>query len=101
VLCSRLRQTDERLAEVAMFGLPPRLAKALLRVIEQDTWDKTATLPYTHLTQSDLANMVGAARENVNKCLQEWQRAGIIQMEKRIITIADRIRLESVADSAL
>jgi hypothetical protein len=40
---------------------------------------------------------VGASRESVNKCLQEWQRSGSIRMEKRVIKIADRAALEAVA----
>ena len=100
VLCSRLRQTDEHLVEVALLGLPVRLAKALLRVInEQGARAKNAVGSDIRRSQSELANMVGAARENVNKCLHEWQRAGIIRMERRVITIADRAKLEAVADS--
>ena len=51
----------------------------------------------SRLTQHELANLVGATRENVNKCLQEWRRVGIIRMEKRVISIADRDALESLA----
>ena len=96
LLCSRLRQTDQHLVEIAFLGLPARLAKLLLRVIEEDP---RTNVPSAHLSQSELANMVGAARENVNKCLQEWQRAGIIQMKTRFITVTNRVRLEAVAQS--
>jgi len=41
---------------------------------------------------------VGASRESVNKCLHEWQRAGIIRMERRVIKIADRAALEAMAE---
>jgi CRP/FNR family transcriptional regulator, cyclic AMP receptor protein len=99
VLCSRLRQTDEHLVEVALLGLPARLAKALLRVMaEQGARAKNAAAADIRLSQSELANMVGAARENVNKCLHEWQRAGIIRMERRIITVAECAKLEAIAD---
>ena len=50
------------------------------------------------LSQYDLANLVGASRETVNKCLHEWQRAGIIRMEKRVIKIANRAALEDMAE---
>jgi hypothetical protein len=40
---------------------------------------------------------VGATRESVNKCLNEWQRGGIIRIEKRAITIMDRAALEALA----
>ena len=100
VLCSRLRQTDDHLVEVALLGLPVRLAKVLLRMIdERGNRTKIAAAADIRRSQSELANMVGAARENVNKCLQAWQRAGIIRMEKRVITIAERAKLEAIAES--
>ena len=100
VLCSRLRQTDDHLVEVALLGLPVRLAKVLLRMIdERGNRAKIAAAADIRRSQSELANMVGAARENVNKCLQEWQRAGIIRMERRVITIAERTKLEAIAES--
>jgi CRP-like cAMP-binding protein len=98
VLCSRLRQTDEHLVEVALLGLPARLAKALLRVIDGQGGHMPVTDAHSsRLSQHELANMVGATRENVNKCLQEWRRVGIIRMEKRVISIADRDALEDLA----
>jgi CRP/FNR family cyclic AMP-dependent transcriptional regulator len=97
VLCSRLRQTDQHLVEVALLGLPQRLAKTLLRIIDAAR-SQTANRSELRLWQYELANLVGASRENVNKCLHEWQRAGIIRMEKRVIKIADRAALEAMAE---
>lgn len=80
--------------------MPVRLAKVLLRMIdERGNRAKIAAAADIRRSQSELANMVGAARENVNKCLQEWQRAGIIRMERRVITIAERTKLEAIAES--
>lgn len=98
VLCSRLRRTDEHLVELALLGLPARLAKALLRVIDgQGERTPKADGRGSRLSQHELANLVGATRENVNKCLQEWRRDGIIRVEKRVISIADRAALEALA----
>jgi CRP-like cAMP-binding protein len=98
VICSRLRQTDQHLVEVALLGLPQRLAKTTLRII-----DAARVQPANHtelrLWQYELANLVGSSRESVNKCLHEWQRAGIIRMERRVIKIADRAALEAMAES--
>jgi CRP/FNR family transcriptional regulator, cyclic AMP receptor protein len=97
VLCSRLRQTDQHLVEVALLGLPARLAKALLRMTDEQDGQRPDARG-SRLSQHDLANLVGAARENVNKCLQEWRRVGIIRIEKRVIRIADRDALEALAE---
>ena len=50
------------------------------------------------LRQRDLGNIVGASRESVNKCLNEWQRRGIVTIEDNFITIANRKVLEQMAD---
>jgi CRP-like cAMP-binding protein len=97
VLCSRLRHTDQHLVEVALWGLSQRLAKSLLRMVD------AARIQAPHctelrLSQYELANLVGASREAVNKCLHDWRRAGIIRMHKRVIRIADRTALETMVD---
>jgi CRP/FNR family transcriptional regulator, cyclic AMP receptor protein len=97
VLCSRLRRTDQHLVELALLGLPERLAKTLLRAVDAARV-QAANRVDVRLSQYELANRVGAARESVNKCLHEWQRAGIIRMEKRVITIVDRAALEALAE---
>ena len=97
VLCSRLRHTDQQVVEL-LLALPERLAKVLLRAVDvAHARDPNRT--DLRLSQTDLADLVGAARESVNKCLREWQRADIIRMEKhRVITILDRAALETLAE---
>ena len=99
VPCSRLRETDHHLVELALLGLPIRLAKALLRVLDSHGAHGPATPGEEfHLSQRELASLVGAARENVNKCLHKWRRLGIIRTEKRVIKIVDRAALEAWAE---
>jgi len=99
VLCSRLRETDRHLVEVALLGLPMRLAKALLRALDSHGAQRPVSLGNEfHLSQGELANLVGAARENVNKCLHKWRRLGIIRTEKRVIKIMDRAALEALVE---
>ena len=99
VLCERMRRTDLHIAEVALLQLPIRLAKALLRMSNPEpippVGRKNATI---QLSQRELGNLVGAARESVNKCLREWQKAGIVRIESSLITISDRTTLEELAE---
>jgi CRP/FNR family transcriptional regulator, cyclic AMP receptor protein len=78
LLCERIRRSDERMAEIAFFDLPARLAKALLRYTAQGHGP-----PKLSLSQRELAEMAGATRENVNRCLRDWQRRGILQLKNR------------------
>ena len=98
VLCLRLRHTDQHIAEIALLQLPVRLAKALLRMTSADAGQAAGRQSVKiQLSQRELGNFVGAARESVNKCLREWQRAGIVRIESSLITIADRETLEELA----
>ena len=99
VLCDRLRTTDQHIAEVALLQLPVRLAKALLRIADAEVAAVSrGTTGTVQLSQRELGNLVGAARETVNKCLREWQRSGLVRIEGTSITIADRATLQDVAE---
>jgi Crp-like helix-turn-helix domain len=50
------------------------------------------------VSQRELGNIVGAARESVNKCLSNWQRSGCVRIERTSITISDRAILEQTAE---
>ncbi|HUI35084.1 MAG TPA: Crp/Fnr family transcriptional regulator [Stellaceae bacterium] len=94
LLCQRLRLTDRQVAE-AMFGrLENRMAKALLRLASGSARPgRGATL---RLSQQELAGMVGATRESVNKQLQVWQGAGKLRLGKRLIEIPDLAAIEAL-----
>ena len=82
-----------------LLNLPARLAKALLRTATGSAPRATERgASQVQLSQSELGNMVGAARESVNKCLRNWQRHGIIDMKGSLITIANRAALEDLAE---
>ncbi len=95
VLCDRLRATDLQMAEVAMQQLPVRLAKVLLRMTYVEALSRPADR--VQVSQRELGNIVGAARESVNKCLSEWQRSGWVRIDRTSITISDRTTVERVA----
>ena len=78
LLCERIRRADERISELAFSDLSARLARTLLRYPAQGNGP-----PKLSLSQQELAEMVGATRENVNRCLREWQRRGILQLKNR------------------
>jgi len=97
-LCERLRHTDQQMAEMALMGLPVRLAKALLRMTAGEVHALNGqSLSQIRLSQRELGNLVGATRESVNKCLRGWQRKGIIRIAESLVTIADRAALEHLA----
>jgi len=99
VLCDRLRKTDEQFAEVALLQMPVRLAKVLLRMVASDSLAEPGQEIYRiNLSQRELGNIVGAARESVNKCLRAWQNEGIITIKGGQITIVDLKSLERLVE---
>ena len=95
LLCSRLRKTNEHVEGALFERLDVRLAKVLLQLefsndaLQQD-------LRCVHISQNELASLLGAARESVNKQLHVWQRAGLLDLRKREIVILNRAALEAV-----
>jgi len=101
VLCQRLRHTDQVFAEVALLQLPGRLAKAMLRASNWERDCAPGEPSKIQLSQRELANMVGGTRESVNKCLRNWQRAGLVRISEGSIIISDRRALENIADAGV
>jgi CRP-like cAMP-binding protein len=87
LLCERIRRADERVSEIAFSDLLARLARTLLRYPAQGHGP-----PKLSLSQQELAEMVGATRENVTRCLRIWQRHGILQLkDSRIIILKPEV----------
>jgi CRP/FNR family transcriptional regulator, cyclic AMP receptor protein len=100
LLCARLRHSDQQITEMAFLQLPVRLAKVLLRMADMAAGlagGRAGTR--IKLTQRELGNIVGMTRESVNKCLREWQRAGIVRIEANSVVIVKRDELERVAQA--
>ena len=95
ILCQRLRQTSEQVEDLQFRHLESRIAKALLHHSErsgQQAIDGKAL--ELHISQSELAHIVGSSRESVNKQLQAWHKAGFIDLAKGSIVIRDRAAIE-------
>jgi len=94
LMCWRLRKSDERMAEIAFFELPARLAKVLLERLGSGP---TAVAKLS-LSQSELAGMINASRENVNRCLRDWQRRGLVSIDERWISVLQHDVLADIAN---
>lgn len=88
LLARRVRVTDEALADSVFLDVTGRTAKRLLELA--DGADEF-TLP---VTQEELAGMVGASRERVNKAIASFIRLGYIDQHERRYTILKRDAME-------
>jgi len=88
LLAQRLRTMDEALADSVFLDVTGRTAK---RLLELANGGNQFVLP---VTQEELAGMVGASRERVNKAIASFIRLGWLEQRDRHYTITQRDRLE-------
>jgi CRP/FNR family transcriptional regulator, cyclic AMP receptor protein len=95
ILCQRLRRTSEQVEDVLFRHLESRIAKALLQLAGGPRGAELGGRKLDlHLSQRELGNIVGSSRESVNKQLQIWHRAGLIEVAKGAIVIRDAAAIE-------
>src|SRR5207248_9939699 len=95
-LARRLRRTNEAMADLVFSDVPGRVAKALLDLAAKfgERSDDGSSVHVVHdLTQEELAQLVGASRETVNKALADFQNRGWLRLEPRSVDLLDLERL--------
>jgi CRP-like cAMP-binding protein len=88
LLAKRLRTMDEVLSDSVFLDVTGRTAK---RLVELSGGKDEFVLP---ITQEELAGMVGASRERVNKAIASFIRLGWIEQHDRRYRILMRQKLE-------
>jgi CRP-like cAMP-binding protein len=88
MLTQRLRSMDAALADAFFLDVTGRTAKHLLELAGEDD---QFVIP---VTQEELAGLVGASRERVNKALASFVKLGWIAHEEGSYRILDRRQLE-------
>jgi CRP/FNR family transcriptional regulator, cyclic AMP receptor protein len=96
ILCARLQQMTDQATNLMFLRLPSRLAKALLRLAEDDTKGRGRTVS---ATQNDLANIIGMTRESANRQLRDWERKKWLRLGRGEIIILFPDKLTAIADS--
>ena len=94
MLARRLRRTNNSLADLIFTDVPGRVAKSLLQLANRFGVQEGSALRVNHdLTQEEIAQLVGASRETVNKALAEFAHRGWIRLEGKSVLISDTERL--------
>lgn len=100
LLCARLRRTSEQVEDVMFLHLEGRLAKALLR-LSQDQGGGGTPSARVAITQRELGQMIGMSRESTNKQLQDWQRRGWVRLVKGGVELVDRDALQEMTEAMI
>ena len=94
VLARRLRRTNDDIADLIFTDVPGRVAKQLLLLAQRFGVQEAEALRVTHdLTQEEIAQLVGASRETVNKALSDFAHRGWIRLEGKSVLIREPERL--------
>jgi len=94
-LARRLRRADSKIHGLALLDVPGRIAKLLLD-FAQEGQSETIEKPLTHQT---IAHMIGASRETVSRTVRDFQNQGLIRVERRRISVANRPALKQLAQA--
>ena len=93
-LAQRLRRTNEAMSDLVFSDVPGRVAKALLELSDKFGTPAEGGILVAHdLTQEELAQLVGASRETVNKALADFAQRGWLRLEARAVVLLDVERL--------
>jgi CRP-like cAMP-binding protein len=94
-LATELRRLTTHVADLHFLDLTGRLAARLVRIAEEDGLraDDGSYRLETRITQGDLASMIGATRQSVNKLLGEFEDLDLVRLEPDAIIIPDLRRL--------
>jgi CRP/FNR family transcriptional regulator, cyclic AMP receptor protein len=84
-----VRRLTEQAADLVFLDLHGRVAKLLLRLADRGAKRNGAIVLDVHVTQTDLAEMVGGSRQSVNSSLHALERRGILEIHGREILIRD------------
>ncbi|MFK5581838.1 MULTISPECIES: Crp/Fnr family transcriptional regulator [unclassified Serinicoccus] len=94
-LARRLRRSNEGISDLVFTDVPGRVAKALLDLSDRfGKRTETGLLVAHDLTQEELAQLVGASRETVNKALADFAHRGWITLGAKSVTLLDLDRLK-------
>lgn len=89
-LSVRVRYSTQQVSSLTLLDTPGRLARKLLELArDHGQVEPTGVRINLTLTQSDLASLIGATRESVNKALGAFRRQGLILTQPGHIIIVE------------
>ncbi len=83
-MAARLRHADRQIGTLALMNISSRVSRTLLELAIMSNGHRVVGEPFT---QKDLAGMVGASREMVNRTLKALTDQGYIAVQRKSITI--------------
>ena len=96
----RLTERNDRIVEMTSQQVEQRVANALLRLINQTgrKVEDGIVIDFP-VTRQDISEMTATTLHTVSRLLSAWQKAGIVESERRQIKVRDAHRLIEIAQA--
>jgi CRP/FNR family transcriptional regulator, nitrogen oxide reductase regulator len=96
----RLQEAQETVRQLSAHPVEQRIAVTLLKLAAKLGQDADeGLLIQMPLSRDDLAQMTGTTTETASRIMSQFQREGLVRSGRQWIAIADRSRLESIAEA--
>lgn len=101
VLGKRIGETQERLRELATQNADRRIARTLLRLLDQASQrtDEGTRIEFP-LRRKDIADMAGTTLHTASRILADWERRGLLVSQKQQLTISSTAGISRIAETA-
>lgn len=91
------RFTQFKLRDLLFYGKIGALASTLIRMVNTCGIKDNGRIRFSvHFTNTELANMIGASRETVNRMLQQFKQNNVIDYDEGSLIILDLIYLKEI-----
>jgi len=91
-ICERLRAADQSLENMVFMSIPNRLIHMLRALSDQYGVVTAGGIEIRmKISQGELANLIGASRESVNKQLRIWEDAGLLKMAEGWMQLSQQL----------
>jgi len=97
-LGQRMHDKNDRIIEMATQQVEQRISNVLLRLVNQSGRKTAIGIEIDFpITRQDISEMSGTTLHTVSRVLSGWERAGIVQSERKKITVVQPHRLVLLA----
>lgn len=91
---ARMHDKNDRIMEMATLAVEQRISSALLRLVNQSGRKTAEGIEIDFpITRQDLSEMSGTTLHTVSRTLSAWEKAGVVQSERKKITVLQPHRL--------
>ncbi|MBN3457999.1 Crp/Fnr family transcriptional regulator [Mycobacterium sp. DSM 3803] len=98
ILARRVRRTNDNVADLVLVDVPGRVARKLLSLAQRFGYQEDGHVRLIHhLSRTELAQLVGATPESVDRALTDFHRKGWLRVEDQAVVIVNSDRLQQCA----